>query len=165
MRRSVEPSAAYASRAVIVIQFIGLTRSGRIFESISGMVPGRFREEGPRPGPGSGSIYAMCPEHRGRRKKLPILMMTQRVNGGNGTRGKQKKKKKNRSAAGAGLATGGKNRFQFLWRNDFELGVCAVAGFFVRSPSAELRRMPEAASLHVVVSDLHHKLGSQRFPR
>src|SRR5690349_18456836 len=108
----------------------------------------------------------MCPKPCGRCKKLPILTTTQRVNGGNGESARQKEeRKKNRPAAGAGLAAGGKNRFQFLRRNDFELGVCAVAGFFVRSPSSELRRMPEAASLHVVVCDLHHEFGSQWFPR
>jgi hypothetical protein len=64
-----------------------------------------------------------------------------------------------------GLATGGENRFQLLRRNDFELGIGAVAGLFVRSPSAELRRMTESASLHMVVSDFHHQLGSQWFPR
>ena len=64
-----------------------------------------------------------------------------------------------------GLATGGENRFQLLRRNDFELGIGAVAGLFVRSPSAELRRMTESASLHMVVSDFHHQLGSQCFPR
>src|SRR6267378_2300121 len=65
----------------------------------------------------------------------------------------------------AELAAGRENRCQLLRWNDFELGVGAVAGLFVRSPSAELRCMTEAASLHVVVSDLHHQLGSQWFPR
>src|ERR1700716_320049 len=74
-------------------------------------------------------------------------------------------KSREQGLIGAGLATRGKNRCQLLRWNDFELGVGAVAGLFVRSPSAELRCMTEAASLHVVVSDLHHQLGSQRFPR
>src|SRR5437660_8613562 len=64
-----------------------------------------------------------------------------------------------------GLTTGGENRCQLLRRYDFELSVGAVAGLFVRSPSAKLRGMTEAASLHVVVSDFHHQFGSERFPR
>src|SRR5258706_9835654 len=67
--------------------------------------------------------------------------------------------------AGLGLPTRGENRCQFLRRNDFELGVRAVAGLLVGSPSAELRRMTEAASLHVVVSDFHHQFGAHPFPR
>ena len=58
-----------------------------------------------------------------------------------------------------------KNRSQLLRRNDFELGIGAVAGLLVGSPPAELCHMTEAASLHVIVSDFHHQFRSQWFPR
>ena len=64
-----------------------------------------------------------------------------------------------------GLATGRKNCRQLLRRNDFELGIGTVAGLFVGSPPAKLRRMTEAASLHVIVCDFHNQFGPQRFPR
>jgi hypothetical protein len=49
-----------------------------------------------------------------------------------------------------------KNCRQFLWRNNFKLGVGTIARLFVRSPSAELRRVPEAISLHVVISNFYN---------
>jgi hypothetical protein len=48
------------------------------------------------------------------------------------------------------------NLRQFLRRNNFKLGVGTIAGLFVRSPSAELRRVPEAISLHVVISNFYN---------
>src|SRR4029077_4400251 len=62
-------------------------------------------------------------------------------------------------------ATLRENRRQLLRRNHFKLRIRTVAGVLVLGPSAELRRMTEPVSLHVVVSDLHHQFGSQRFPR
>jgi hypothetical protein len=45
---------------------------------------------------------------------------------------------------------------QFLGTNNFKLGVGTIAGLFVRSPSAELRRVPEAISLHVIISNFYN---------
>lgn len=50
----------------------------------------------------------------------------------------------------------GKNCRQFLRRNNFKLGVGTITRLFVRSPSAELRRVPEAISLHVIVSNFYN---------
>src|SRR5882762_8830841 len=111
-----------------------------------------------RLGHASESIYVTCLKHCGHRKRLPTPMTIRHANGGKGAR-------KKRKLTGAGLAPRRKNRRQFLRRNHFELVVSAVAGFFVRSPSAKLRCMTEAVSLHVVVSDFHDELGPQRFPR
>ncbi len=58
-----------------------------------------------------------------------------------------------------------KNCRQFLWRNNFKLGVGTIAGLFVRSPSAELRRMPKAISLHVVISNFYNQFRPHWFPR
>ena len=49
-----------------------------------------------------------------------------------------------------------KNCCQFLGRNNFKLGVGTIAELFVRSPSAELRRVPEAISLHVIISNFYN---------
>jgi hypothetical protein len=49
-----------------------------------------------------------------------------------------------------------KNCRQFLRSNNFKLGVGTVVGLFVGSPSAELRRVPEAISLHVIVRNFHN---------
>src|ERR1700734_1297974 len=49
-----------------------------------------------------------------------------------------------------------KNCRQFLRRDNFKLRVGTIAGLLVRSPSAELRRMPEAISLHVVVCNFYN---------
>jgi hypothetical protein len=75
------------------------------------------------------------------------------------------KKRKRIAVAGACLTTGRENCLQLLWRNYFELGISTVAGLFVGSPPAELRRMAETVSLHVIVCDFDHQLGSQWFPR
>src|SRR5215472_7845458 len=61
-------------------------------------------------------------------------------------------------------ATLRENRCQLLCRNNFKLGISTFSRGFVRSPAAELRRMAEAVSLHVIVGDLHHQFGSQWFP-
>src|SRR5437868_15069849 len=115
-----------------------------------------------RPGPAFDSIYATCPKHCGRRKRLLILMTTRRVNGGNGARKRQRKRI---DKSWHRLATGWENLCQLLRSNDFELSVGAVTWLFVLPPSAELRCMTEPVSLHVIVSHFHHQFGSQRFPR
>ena len=61
--------------------------------------------------------------------------------------------------------TGGKNRHQLLRQNYFELGIGAVARFFVDPPSSKLRRVTEPRALHVLISDLDHQFGSQWLPR
>jgi hypothetical protein len=48
-----------------------------------------------------------------------------------------------------------KNCRQFLGRNNLKLGVRTIARLFVRPPPAELRRVPEAISLHVIVSNFY----------
>ncbi len=63
------------------------------------------------------------------------------------------------------LRPAGENRHQLLRRNDFELGIGAVARLLVGAPSAKLRHVTEAAALHVLVGDFDHQLGPQRLPR
>src|ERR1700739_2024463 len=46
-----------------------------------------------------------------------------------------------------------------------ELGVGARARLPVRAPADELRGVPEARALHVVVTDLEHALRAQRYER
>src|SRR4026209_794147 len=46
-----------------------------------------------------------------------------------------------------------------------ELGESAIRGRLVAAPATKLGGVPEAAALHVVVGDLDHELGAQRFPR
>src|SRR6185369_13750457 len=43
--------------------------------------------------------------------------------------------------------------------------ISAVAWLLITSPPSKLRRVPEAIALHVLVSNLNHKLNSQRLPR
>src|SRR5262249_61311867 len=57
-------------------------------------------------------------------------------------------------------ATSGENHRQLFGRNNFELGIRAVARFLVRAPSAKLRCVTEAVALHVVVSDFDHQFGT-----
>jgi hypothetical protein len=64
----------------------------------------------------------------------------------------------------SGLTIPRENRRQFFGRNDFKLGVRAVARRFVRAPAAKLRRVAEAVALHVVVSDFDDQLGTERLP-
>jgi hypothetical protein len=61
-------------------------------------------------------------------------------------------------------AAGREYRGQLLRRDNLQLRVGAVSWLFVRSPPSELGYMTKAAALHVIVRDLHHKLGSHRFP-
>src|SRR5215471_8137823 len=58
----------------------------------------------------------------------------------------------------------GEDGSQFLGWDHFELGVGAVAGLFVRSPSAELRHVTEAAALHVLVRNFYYEFGPHWFP-
>src|ERR1700722_10842584 len=46
-----------------------------------------------------------------------------------------------------------------------QLGVGARARLTVRTPADELGGVPEARSLHVVVADLEHAFGPQRYER
>ena len=50
-------------------------------------------------------------------------------------------------------------------RDNFELVDGAFPRPLVFAPSAELSSVTEASCLHVIVCDLKHKLGTQRFPR
>src|ERR1700722_10722263 len=75
------------------------------------------------------------------------------------------KKRKRVAAADADLAAVGKDLFQFLRRNHFELRISAIARLLIGAPSAELRHVTESVSLHVLVRNLHYEFGSQRFPR
>src|SRR5664279_3386353 len=66
---------------------------------------------------------------------------------------------------GGSLSTAGENRRQLLRGNHFQLGVGAVARFLVLPPPSKMCHVPEASALHMLISDFHHQLGSQRFPR
>src|SRR6266851_5854721 len=72
----------------------------------------------------SESISGMCRKHCGRRRKLPIPMTIRRANGGNGA---TKRQRETINKLAQGSTTGGKNCRQFLGRNNFELGINAVA--------------------------------------
>ena len=54
----------------------------------------------------------------------------------------------------------GENHRQLFGRNDFELGIRAVARLLVRAPPAKLRCVTEAVALHVVVSDFDDQFGT-----
>src|SRR5690349_23169701 len=45
---------------------------------------------------------------------------------------------------------------QFLRRNHLELRVCAICGFLIRTPAAELGGVAEAIALHVIVCNFDH---------
>src|SRR5262249_32583751 len=62
------------------------------------------------------------------------------------------------------LTAMGEDGCQFLGWDHFELGVGAVAGLFVLSPSAELRHVTEAAALHVLVPNFYYEFGPHWFP-
>src|SRR6202042_2032672 len=102
----------------------------------------------------------MCPKHCGRRRKLPTRMTIQRGNGAPGAL-----RRSTLEHVSRGSAAGGKDRRQLLRRDDFELRIGAVAGLLVRAPPSKMRHVTEAGSLHVLVSDFDHELGSQRLPR
>ena len=71
---------------------------------------------------------------------------------------------KEKIVAAGGLVTTRENCCELLRRNYFELGISAVDRLFVWPPSAEVRHMTEAASLHVLVSDFHNQFGPQWLP-
>src|SRR5260370_364120 len=104
----------------------------------------------------------MCPNRYAPRRKPPILTTTRRVNGANGTGTARRN-------AGFSLpafsSTARKNRRQFVRRYDFKLCISALARLLVFAPPSEMRHVPEASTLHVLISDLGHQLGPQRFPR
>src|SRR5438045_9221137 len=53
---------------------------------------------------------------------------------------------------------------QLVRWHDLELRIRAVTRTLVATPAAELRRVPKAASLHVVVRHLGDELGPKRLP-
>src|SRR5690242_1468973 len=53
----------------------------------------------------------------------------------------------------------------FLRRYYFQLRVGTCRRRLVRAPSAKLRRVAEAVTLHVIVGHLHHQFRPQRLPR
>src|SRR6185369_16035984 len=57
------------------------------------------------------------------------------------------------------------DQLDFMRRHDLQLLISAVAWLLITSPPSKLRRVPEAIALHVLVSNLNHKLNSQRLPR
>src|SRR5207248_11479095 len=59
---------------------------------------------------------------------------------------------------------GAEDALQLVGGRDLQLIVAAVLGALVRAPAQELRGMPEASSLHVIVGDLADALGPQRLP-
>jgi hypothetical protein len=58
------------------------------------------------------------------------------------------------------LAASGENRGQFMRRNNFELGISAVARLLVVAPSSEMRHVPEAGALHMLVRDFDNQFGT-----
>ena len=110
---------------------------------------------GHRRGHASESICVMFQKPFGRRRKLPTLTTIRR---GNSASDGSKRNER------ADLEASRENFSEFLRRNYFELGIRAIAGLFVRPPPAEVRHMPEAASLHVLISDFHNQFGPQGFP-
>ena len=76
---------------------------------------------------------------------------------GNGASGAVREESK---ASSPILATASENPGQLLRGNDLQLGIGAIGGLFVGTPSAELRRMPEAISLHVVVGHFDNQFGA-----
>lgn len=73
-------------------------------------------------------------------------------------------RERNDKEQAADLATVRENCCELLRWNYLELGISAVDRLLVWSPSAEVRHMTEAASLHVLVSDFHNQFGPQGFP-
>ncbi len=58
----------------------------------------------------------------------------------------------------------GKDGLQLFGRDDFELGVGAVGGRFVRAPAAKLSHVAEAVALHVFVGNFDDEFGAQSYP-
>ncbi len=65
---------------------------------------------------------------------------------------------------GDDLSTRREDGHEFLWGNNFQLGVGAVARLLVEAPAAKLRHVAEARTLHVFVRNLEDQLGPQRLP-
>jgi len=61
-------------------------------------------------------------------------------------------------------ASARENLFQFLRRHRFKLRVGAIFRPLVGAPSVEVRHMPEATALHVLVSHFDDKLRTQGLP-
>src|SRR3984957_12720851 len=123
-------------------------------------------------GHASASTCVISPKNSGRRRKLQSQTMIPHGSGGGVGRTGARNSAVPNGPAVVGFSTLGANKCrriatyissslwkncrQFLRRNNFKLGVGTIAGLFVRSPSAELRRVPEAISLHVVVSNFYN---------
>src|ERR1700722_5773139 len=88
----------------------------------------------------------------GRRRKPPIPTM---IRHGNSVSDGRKRNGQ------ADLEAARENRCEFLRRNYLELSVGALAGLFVGPPSAEMRHVTEAASLHMLVSNFYNQFGSK----
>src|SRR5262249_51865393 len=65
---------------------------------------------------------------------------------------------------GAPLVARAEDPLELVGRRDLELIVAAVARRLVGAPAHELRRVPEARALHVIVRDLADALGPERLP-
>ena len=70
-----------------------------------------------------------------------------------------------RKATGEASAPRREDLRELVRRHDLELLEGAVARRLVRAPAPELRRVPKARALHVVVRDLDDELRPQRLPR
>src|SRR5947199_208870 len=69
-----------------------------------------------------------------------------------------------RSLVRARARAGAEDSLELVGRRDLQLIVAAVLGTLVEAPAHELRGVPEARALHVVVGDLADALGTQRLP-
>src|SRR3954454_24457528 len=98
----------------------------------------------------------MCPMRCVHRKKRPIRMTILPVNGAH-----DRRKTHDLMCWSAAAA---ENGCQLLRRNHFELGKRTVARLLVRTPPSKLGRVAEPVALHVVVSNLHHQLGTYWLP-
>jgi len=58
------------------------------------------------------------------------------------------------------LSASRENGRQLLRRNDFELGIGTVARRLVGSPLSKVCHVPEAPTLHVLISDFDNQLES-----
>src|ERR1700722_4398592 len=97
----------------------------------------------------------MCRRRSALRRKLPTLMMIRRENSESdgGKRNQQ-----------SDLTAAPENFREFLRRNYFELRISAISWLFVSSPSAKVRHVTKAASLHVLVCDFQNQFRPQRLP-
>src|SRR5579864_2062545 len=97
----------------------------------------------------------MCRKTSGRRRRLPIRMTIPHASGEHGVR----------SARNERSAACGENCREFLRRHYFKLRIRTVGRFLVVAPPAKMRHVPEAITLHVLVSDFDDQLRAQRLPR